>query len=411
VTVDGGLIASIAPASSERAPGALVVDGRGKTLLPGLVDLHVHSTMSSAPPWYLVFPSPEHNLQAHLHAGTTTILDMGGSIDDLLVSRMNIARGRWLGPRLYYAGPIITAPGGYPASMIREVYGALADAVTSGKLTRQVRTPEEATLAVREAWARGASIIKVAIADIPRGAPRLSEETLRAIVQQATELDLKVAAHIDTADDALLAARVGVRIFAHGVTTGPITPEQVQVFKNAGVSCTPTLVNFELFTLLAKNCYVPGAVVARSEDPDLLAQFGKEQVAEGAAKLSAEFFSFGKEIESHLADRSANTKMMFDAGIPILVGTDANGSVGSFPGNIHDELKLLVDSGIPPAEVLLGATSRAARFLDKDASYGTIEVGKCADLLLVDGNPVEDIQATQRIVEVIVRGVPLERTP
>jgi imidazolonepropionase-like amidohydrolase len=408
VVVDDGLVTEIAPTSSSHHVGGLVIPGQGRTLLPGLVDIHVHSTMSCGPPWYLVYPSAEHNLQAHLFAGVTTVLDMGGAISDLIEAREKIARGEWLGPRIFYAGPIITAPGGYPGSLIRKVYGALAASSTLGKLTRPVESPDEATLAVRENWAHGARIIKVVVADIPRGAPRLSEETLRAIVRQATQLGLPVAAHIDTVDDALLAARVGIRLFAHNVTTGALNEQQAKELAAAGIVLTPTLVNFERFDRLAEGKYEPTPVVRASEPPELLEEFGAEHVH--PEDLSPDFLAFGREIQAHEADRGRNTKLLSDAGVPIVIGTDANGSVGSFPGGIHDELKLLVDAGVPPAEVLLGATSRAARFLESVPSFGTVEVGKSADLLLVEGNPLEDITATTRIVRVIVRGVPLVRT-
>jgi imidazolonepropionase-like amidohydrolase len=309
---------------------------------------------------------------------------------------------------VFYAGPILTAPDGYPGSLIRDVYGRLAAASTLPKLTRPVESPEEATLAVREAWAHGARVIKVVVADIPRGTPRLSEAMLRAIVIQASQLGMPVAAHIDTVDDALLAARVGIRLFAHNVTTGALTAQQAKELVAAGIVLTPTLVNFERFDRLAEGKYEPTVMVKASEPPGLLSEFGGEHVH--PEDLTPEFLAFGREIQAHEADRSKNTKLLYDAGVPIVIGTDSNGSVGSFPGGIHDELALLVKAGIPPAEVLLAATSRAARFLEPAPSFGTIEVGKSADLLLVEGNPLVDITTTTKIVQVIVRGVPLERT-
>src|SRR6202042_2785790 len=104
-----------------------------------------------------------------------------------------------------------------------------------------------------------------------------------------------------------------------------------------------------------------------------------------------------------------NAKDLFDAGVTILVGTDADGADGAFPANIHEELIALHEAGLANADVLLGATSRAAQFLEAAPDYGTIEPGKSADLLLVEGDPLADLSATSHIVAVVARGRALER--
>jgi imidazolonepropionase-like amidohydrolase len=100
---------------------------------------------------------------------------------------------------------------------------------------------------------------------------------------------------------------------------------------------------------------------------------------------------------------------LYQAGVPVHVGTDAMGSIAAFAGGVHDELRFQVEAGMPPYEVLMGATSRSARFLDANADYGTIEPGKAADLLLVRGNPLEDITTTRNIVQVFIAGTPITR--
>ncbi len=408
VLIEDGLIRAVTPGAGERPFDGLVLDGRGKTLLPGLVDLHTHTTMIAAPPWYKALPDARHNLEAHLYAGVTTVLDLGGALDELNEERLRIARGEWMGPRVFFAGPILTRENGYPLSMLHSVYGTLATWVTADKIGKPVETIEEARRAVRERWAQGASIIKVVVADIPRGAPRLDEATLRAIVDQASQLGLKVAAHIDTAGDALLAARVGIKLLAHGVETELLTEAQAKQLAAAGVTVEPTLINYQRFCRIAQLNYAVNPLELASESPGVLDSFAADEVKKQSIPPS--FYSYGDELEKHEADRATNARMMFEAGVPLVVGTDAMGSIGSFAGDIHSELKLLVDAGIPAVDVLLGATSRAARFIQAEPSFGTIEVGKSADLLLVRGNPLEQIEATQEIDTVIVRGQVLVRT-
>jgi imidazolonepropionase-like amidohydrolase len=141
----------------------------------------------------------------------------------------------------------------------------------------------------------------------------------------------------------------------------------------------------------------------------MLSQFDAEHVRN--AKLDPGFAAWGDAIVAHRADRKANLLKLFQAGVPLVIGTDANGSVATFAGDIHNELRTWVEAGIPPAEVLLAATSRAAQFLQEKPSFGTLEVGKSADLLLVDGDPTQHIEDTLNISMVMVRGERLDRLP
>lgn len=405
VWVEDGLITAVEPTSEK--PADRVIDARGKTLLPGLVDVHVHTTMNSLPPWYPAIPNPGHNLEAFLYAGVTTVNDLGGRPEDIIALRQEIADGTRQGPRISFAGGIITHRDGYPISMVRDAYGALAYAAIGDKLATQITTPEEGALAVRKNFAAGATMIKVVIADIPRGAPRLSAEELDAIVHQAHQLGLMVIAHIDTSADALMAARHKVDALAHGVETSVLTREQADELKASGIVMVPTLVNYERFCQIAQKRYRPLKLTVDSEPPEALAQFAPSFV--DAAQLPKPFFAWGDELEANVKTRTQNVRTAWEAGVPLVAGSDAMGSVGTFGGDLHHELVMLVEAGLPPAEALLAATSRAANFLTPRASFGTIEVGKSADLLLVDGDPLQDISATQKIITVMARGRLIDR--
>ncbi|MBL9037303.1 MAG: amidohydrolase family protein [Archangium sp.] len=410
VIVHRGRIEAILPAGTAPAlPGDLTLDGRGKTLLPGLVDMHAHVTLSAAPPWYLALPDVEHNLQAHLYAGVTTVNDLGGAVESLHDARRRIAEGDWLGPRLFFAGTYLTRDDGYPASMLRLVYGKLAAWLTEDELVTGVETPEAAALAVRRHWADGVTMIKIIVAELPHGAPRLTPEQLDAIVAEAHGLGLKVAAHVDSLDDALLAAAHGVDWLAHGVVTSALSPENAQRLAASGIIVAPTLAIYDNICQLVEQPYVVSPMKAASEPPELLERFSADDVRD--AKLDPGFAKWIDAIELNRAQRKKNALALFQAGVPLVVGTDAQGAVATFAADIHEELRLLVEAGIPNAEVLLGATSRAARLLQAEPPFGTIEPGKSADLLLVDGDPLTDITATSRIAEVIVRGRLLTRAP
>ena len=223
---------------------------------------------------------------------------------------------------------------------------------------------------------------------------------------------MKVMAHIDTADDALECARDGLDLLAHGIEAPAVTEAQAREIAASGISVEPTLVNWERFDELFDGHYQGSQIERESESPQMLAQFSDEKLREERPGLEqGPFKSWGEEIEKYREERPRNLYKLYKAGVPVFVGTDAMGSIAAFAGGYHDELRLLVAAGMPPGEVLLSATGRAAKFLDAAADFGTIEPGKSADLLLVRGNPLEDITTTRNIVKVWLRGMPVARTP
>ncbi|MBL8914911.1 MAG: amidohydrolase family protein [Archangium sp.] len=405
VWVSGSTIEELVPTDPSRT-AEVEIDARGKTLMPGLVDMHVHTTATSWPPWYLAMPDTKHTLEAFLYSGITTVNDLGGALDEVGTLRNEVADGKRQGPRIFFAGPIITARGGYPASLISE-YGVLAQAAVTDKICTQVTTPREATEAVLRRVSGGATIIKIVVADIPSGAPRLTEETIAAVVKEAHAHGLKVAAHIDDASDALLCAKLGVDLLAHGVITSALTPEEAKTLAAAKIVMVPTMVNYERFAQIAQKRYTPLQLTIDTEPKASLEQFAPKYV--DAAVLTPGFFKWGDEIEAHVKTRPVNVKTALEAGVQIAVGSDAMGSVGTFAPDIHHELELLVAAGMPNADALMGATSRAAKVLMDKPHFGTIEVGKSADLLLVDGDPLTDISATQKLVVVMARGKTVQR--
>ncbi|HUJ27484.1 MAG TPA: amidohydrolase family protein [Myxococcales bacterium] len=410
VLVENGRIAAVQPAGGELR-AAETVDGRGLTLLPGFIDLHAHLTLTAAPPWYLIQPKPGHNAQAHVYAGVTTILDAGGNPEEILALQKKIADGAVAGPRIFFSGQHLTVPGGYPLDMLRDVYGRLAYWSTEGSHSRGVESVAEIEGEVDRIHSLGGRFIKLMVATIPpSGAPRLPDEMVRAAVKRAHANGMKVLAHIDTADDAIECARAGVDMLAHGIEAPAVTDEQARELAASGIRMEPTLVNYERFDELVSGHYAGSDMERASEPAELMAAFSDEQLAGNRWRLQQPpFSSWAEELTRWHEERPRNLYKLYKLGVPIYVGTDAQGSIAAFAGGYHDELRLMVAAGLPPAEVLLDATGRAAQFLDAAPDFGTIERGKSADLILVRGDPLADISATRNIERVYVRGMRVER--
>jgi len=408
VLLRDGRIAAITATGAANPGGASELDGAGATLLPGLIDMHGHVGNGSAPSWLNKMPDPERNLRSYLYSGVTTVLDPAGMAPQAFTLRDRVAAGALPGPRVYQAGPMITAPGGHPVAILENLVPWWLNWYLIDHFTRQVATPDEARAAVREIAGFKADVIKLSVDSIPDDVPRLSDATVAAAVDEAHKHGLRAVAHIGTFADAVAAAEARAALWVHGVYKERLTDEQVAQLAAYGVPMVPTTIVFESYALLGQGPRAATPLERETVPPDILAAFDHPPQSK-----ASEYFR--PHIEKLRANRAAwrdNVRRLKAAGVTILAGSDAQ--MGVFPGpGLHRELALLVESGLTPAEAIRAATLDAAQFLAAGAEpeFGVVAEGKRADLLLVEGDPVADLSALARIRAVIKGGVPLERRP
>ncbi len=407
VRVEAGKIVSIAP-TAPAPSGVRVIEGAGKTLLPGYVDFHVHLTGSPAPPWAVAWPDEEHNGRALLASGVTSAMDVGGELDRLeaLWKRQGTD---WLGPRFTFSGQIVSLRGGYPTSMVKILFPWPASALADQRFSGPVSEPLEAEAAVDWRLHHGAHHIKLAIASVPLNAQTMPPELVQATVKRAHQRGVKAVAHTDKAVHALRAARAGVDALMHGIHLGELTAADAQELKQAGVVVSPTLVVFERAEALVQFRFQPTEMEKRLYPPSFLEPFTPE--VNRKQTLDPQLIEWLDQLQADRPKRLAAVKTLHDAGVPLLVGSDAAGSIGCLAGGAFlDEMRLLSEAGIPNADILKGATVLPARFIaGPNADFGTIEPGKRADLVLVDGDPLTDITVTSKLVNVMQSGVLIER--
>jgi imidazolonepropionase-like amidohydrolase len=407
VRVENGRIVAVAPTGTDVA-GARVIDGTGKTLVPGFVDFHVHLTGSPAPPWAVAWPDEAHNARAMLAAGITSAMDVGGDLDRLEKLDKAQQDPAWLGPRFWYSGQIVSLRGGYPTSMVKILFPWPASALANQRFAGPIDHPLEARAAVDWRLHRGAHHIKLAIASVPLNAPTMPAELVRAAVERAHAKGVKAVAHVDSAVHALRAVRAGVDALMHGIHLGGLTMEEAQELKVAGIVVSPTLVVFDRAEKLLEFRFVPTDVERKLYPESFLAPFAPE--VNRQQTLDPDLIAWLEKLRADRPQRIAAVKTLHEAGVPLLVGSDGAGSIGCLVGGAFlDEMRLLVDAGVPTAAVLRGATVLPAKFIaGESADFGTIEPGKRADLVLLDGDPLVDISATSRAVHVMKGGVLLE---
>jgi imidazolonepropionase-like amidohydrolase len=409
VVIADGRIAAIEPTGGAAAPpGAVVISGDGATLVPGLIDMHGHLYANSNPIWAGGLPDPDGNLRAYLYSGVTTVFDPGDSSSDAFERRARVMSGELLGPNIYLAGPIHTAPNGHPIALVREFAPGWIAWYLAPRVAVAVGSVEDANEVIDELAEQRPDAVKIAVDEIPLGAPVMSPEVARAIVARARSHGLRTVAHIGTTQNAIDAADAGVALWVHGVYKERIPDAQIQKLASYGIPMVATIEVFDSYARLRRGPREATPLERETVPASVLNGFHPPPEGFDAGSLA----SWQELNESAMAARVENVKRLHEAGVTILAGSDTQSGVFAGPG-LHREIANLVRAGLTPAEAIRAATWDAARFLTRSETpdFGVVEVGRRADLLLVDGDPTRDVAALASIRLLLLGGVPIERTP
>lgn len=365
---------------------AQLIDGKGKWLMPGLIDMHVHVPTDVGPfgpklptQGAVLFMDLQDYMLLDIANGVTTIFELSARAEHF-GQRNEIGKGTVIGPRM-----------------------ALAAMIDGGEgQGRRVNTPEDGRQAVRSAKAEGYEFIKVYA--------YLNIKTYKAIVDEANKQGLKTIGHIpDAFRGKLKGAFVpGFGMVAHAeeLTNYAVdyseaeARKMAQLLKANGTWLSPTLTTMERILGQVKSLDELKALPSLIYVHPLLQS--KWLTANKYNKMSSpeEIAHFENYVKFNLL----LVKACKEAGVPIVAGTDAgtSGVVAGFA--MHDELELLVKAGLTPQEALMASTFLSAQWLGIDKELGTVEEGKLADLILLDENPLIDIRNTRKIAGVFVNG-------
>lgn len=388
VIVHGGRITAIARNGRERiATGATIVDGRGKYLIPGMWDMHVHIGG---------YDEGAKILPRLVGYGITGVRDMASPVDDILRLRRESADGTLLGPEIVAAGPILQRPLPFATP-------PLVHAVTDAG-AKQV---------VDDLKAKGVDFIKVG--------DTLTRDAYFGIATESKQLALPFAGHLPVSVTALEATKAGQRSIEHFGSAG---------FRNVLIGCSSTEA-----ALLSEARESLANALAGGPSPDetlYRAQFLTRLVETYDTRKAAALFDAFRQNETWQVptlgalasvwnarraqlsatdaaatdEASKKTLEMFAqmrrAGVKVLAGSDLPAKTGAPP--IHDELRELVRAGMTPLEALQASTRNAAEFLGRLTTEGTVEVGKKANLVLLEADPLTDIANTRRVTAIVLGG-------
>jgi len=366
VEVRDGRMSWIGPASQYNGnrTNIRVIDGRARVLVPGLMDCHVHYSSPGGPDWIARFqdPLPDLSIRAvelaetSLRSGVTTARDVGAPhCVNIRLSRM-VGAGEILAPNIRAAGSWIAHRGTY-VSFVRHFDSA-----------------EELRDAVKEQIEAGADLIKVALAPWnegakPDNAPEIpfDEKFLAVAVEEAHRARFKIACHANDPASCRIAARAGVDSLEHGMF---LQPDELQAMSRNHTFLVPTMSVWDAMQYYAHAVDWPAQRKRRADD---LRENSRKAVSEA-----------------------------IKARVQIALGTDAGGGAARH-GRIAREAELMVEAGMSTKDALIAGTSNAAKLIG-ESERGTIEVGKIADMILLDGNPLENVSALRLVSAVFLGG-------
>jgi imidazolonepropionase-like amidohydrolase len=357
IVMQDGRFTQVGPAAAVKAPGgATRVSLAGKTVMPAIVDTHVHTSTTE--------PELVADLQRRARFGVGAALSMGtDGTDAAFVQRGKIVPSL---ARIFTAGRGITAP-------------------EKGRteVPYWITTADEGRKAVRELAAKKVDIVKIWVDDRDGKYQKLTPALYGAVIDEAHKNQLRVTAHIFSLDDAKGLLKAGVDSFAHGIRDRDLDDELIALVK-----ARPTFV-------LIPNMPDRGVAVDYSW---LRGQVSDAELAKIQAASTDR-----PQAQQAWAIQGRNLAKMSAAGVKITVGTDGNTAWAP-----HVEMADMVAAGMTPAQVITAATKNGAEFL-RIANSGTIANGMSADFLVLDANPLDDITNTRKISRVYLRGAEVPR--
>ena len=409
IVITGNRIAAVGRTRTIAVPaGSTIIDGRGKWVVPGLVDAHVHFFQSgnlyTRPDaadfnaWMPYAKEVERNkarlpatFKVWLASGVTTVVDIGGPFWNFEIR--DSAERTKAAPRVVVAGPLISTVDDPPLDL-------------GDPPIIKITSADEARALVRRELARKPDYIKVWFIYRFSGDLAAQEDIVKATADEAHAAGVPLAVHATQLATAKAALRAGADYLVHSVDDAPVDEEFLQLAKARHIVYCPTLFVHEGYVYALSNTWKPTTAELRLADPQILAamddlnRMPREAIPGRVASLMA-----NPPPASVPPAAMRNLRVVWDAGIPVAMGTDA-GNIGTLHGpSVFREMALMREAGLTPLEVLRSATVNGAKAARREMDLGVIAPGRLADVLILDDDPLRDPENLSHIHRVIKDGI------
>jgi imidazolonepropionase-like amidohydrolase len=381
VMVDGDKITAVTPSALVKSPKGHVIDGHGKYLMPGLMDVHIHLHGGVDQKTDTV-ESRTQALAGFLYSGVTTVYDAGNQVENILPLRAAERAGRIASPRIFATGNLITYPGSHGTGVAVNIQDFEKD---KDKLDRHIaeQQPDVVKLTLEEEGWGARPMITL-----------MPEPLLRDIIRYYNLHGIRTTIHVSSELRAEEAIFAGTDSLAHPVIQGPVSDSFVKLMGAKKIPFASTLTIGENYSRLAEHPeYLDQPLYAATFSP----ADRKSLKTKTRAEFQARMWTTWMKLMTPVAQE--NIRKVWAAGGVVAMGTDQSSGPAS-----QRELELLVASGIKPFDVLTIATHNGAVLLGKADQLGSIEPGKLADLLLLTADPTADINNVKKIALVMKGG-------
>jgi imidazolonepropionase-like amidohydrolase len=379
------------------------IDGRNKTIIPGLIDTHVHLFIgadSDAAYDTMIRETAQRKFSDLLSYGVTTVLSVGDYWPQILRVREQVSTGTLLGPRLLISGPMITSENGHPTDIAICTHNPYCREHWAGR----VRDAEQAQELVRELAAAKVDLLKVVYDSRERGNTQekmdsLSPDIIKAIIDEAHAHALLVNVYATPVENAIKAIELGADRLSHGISIA------IHMRPDGSVITWPND-TLDKFSTLAKT---RGVILCTTLGGGM--SFYDRWGVERFAYDGSVYAELSKKLPRAVIDMMLtvnrqnlqDVRIMTERGLTLALGTDAWTLYKPSDG-MRQEIRTLLSAGLSPAQVITIATLNAARFVGRERDFGSIETGKLADIVLLSGDPLKNIDALDRVDLVFKEG-------
>ncbi len=398
MVITDGRIAWVGQASALKKPaGSETIDLAGKFVMPGIMNMHGHLgnvVDFVQDPKNFTRQNAEKQLKQYARFGVTSMVSMGSDQPPVFDIRREQRAGRPHEARVFTAYKGFTGVGGYPTT-----------APGMKGVPFEVSNNEQIDRDVKELAGLKVDLVKVWVDDHLGKDKKIPLDLVKRIIADAHQYHLKAAAHIFYLHDAKVLVDSGLDALAHSVRDLPVDDALIAAMKRGGVYQIPTLSReASMFVYGSYSKMLDDPLFAKAVSPAMLKTLKSPEYQ----KKSASDPDF-KEYPQFLKTAQTNLKRLHDAGVKLAFGTDT-GVPLRIPGYFeHWEMQLMSEAGIPARDIIVSASRNAAEFLGVSKDLGTLEKGKWADLIVLSGNPLDDIKNTRTIESVMIAGNTIER--
>jgi imidazolonepropionase-like amidohydrolase len=393
ILIDGDRIVRVGPAAEMQIPpDYTVVDTSGRTMMPGMIELHGHLIILGHGNYGTWFPwvakqggskmltrVMETSAKQLLNAGITSAVDLGAPLTESLSIRERISKGEIPGPRMSMSGPWITRNGGG----MTDQFGGIA-----------IKSPIEAAAEVEKLAKAGVDVIKAHSG--------LTRDDYKAIADMAHKNNIRVHAHVYAEEDVRNALEMGIDVLSHAGSAGTAPPYSKQLITDIVNAGRPVVI-----TAAHRAWVYPDTAEfpERLQDPSLKRDMPQEIYAEVQDSLKNwRALQYFQRTDREMGFRERGVKQFIESGTVLGMGTDSGTPMNFHSEALWREAKVHVDMGMPPIKVISALTRIGANILGKQRDLGTIEAGKLADIIVVNGNPLYDITALAHVEKVVKGG-------